>query len=231
MKQKKTIVFDLDGTLMDTLEDISNSVNYALQELGLPQRTIDEIRTFVGNGVKELLIGALRVSTKEVGVSYSDDLLQRSLTLFRSHYTVHCQDCTKPYDGIVEMLEQLQEAGFSMAIVSNKPQREVSILHNSHFKQWITVAYGENEALGIRRKPFPDMVIKAIADLGGDKEHTVYVGDSETDYATAVNSSVDCISVLWGFRTEERLRQCGATVFAHSPSDVVSLLVDSESDR
>lgn len=231
MKRYSTVIFDLDGTLMDTLEDISNSVNYALAELELPIRSIDEISTFVGNGVKELLVCALQAATKDVGVSYSEDLLHKSLTLFRQHYVVHCQDCTKPYEGIFDLLEQLKNAGCKMTIVSNKPQREVSILREHHFKKWITVAYGENESTGIRRKPFPDMVLKAIDELCEDRESTVYVGDSETDFATARNAGVDCISVLWGFRTEEQLRQCGATVFAHSPSDVLSLVSGSESER
>ena len=231
MKRYSTVIFDLDGTLMDTLEDISNSVNYALGELGLPIRSIDEIRTFVGNGVKELLVCALQAAAKQVGVLYSEDMLARSLPLFRQHYTVHCQDCTKPYEGIFDLLEQLKKAGIAMAIVSNKPQREVSILRKNHFKKWIDVAYGENESAGIRRKPFPDMVFRAIDELCEDRSETVYVGDSETDFATAMNAGVDCISVLWGFRTEERLRTCGATVFAHSPSEVFSLVSGSESER
>ncbi|MBR4689425.1 MAG: HAD-IA family hydrolase [Bacteroidales bacterium] len=224
MKQYSTIIFDLDGTLMDTLVDISNSVNYALSELGLPIRTIDEIRTFVGNGVRELMRCALQVAAQECCIEYSEQLLDSSLELFRKHYVIHCQDCTKPYDGIFDVLRCLKTNGYKMAIVSNKPQREVAILHSNYFSQWIDVAYGENESAGIRKKPFPDMVYKAIDDLCEDRYKCVYIGDSETDLATAKQAGVDCISVLWGFRSKEVLEQCGATMFAHSPSDLLALL-------
>ena len=123
MKQYSTIIFDLDGTLMDTLVDISNSVNYALAELGLPVRTIDEIRTFVGNGVRELMRCALQAAAQGCCIGHSEQLLDSSLELFRKHYVVHCQDSTKPYDGIFEVLQCLKTNGYKMAIVSNKPQR------------------------------------------------------------------------------------------------------------
>ena len=220
----KAIIFDLDGTLMDSLLDIAQSVNVTLQNFGLRERSIEEIRTYVGCGVRKLLIDAFRAAQEEQGENFSEELIDEALPVFRAHYTAHCNDCTRPYDGIPELLEQLKLAGFTMAIVSNKPQREVSILQSAYFSQWIDVAMGEDEASGIRRKPYPDMVWKAMERLGVIKEQCVYVGDSETDFETAKNAGVDCISVLWGFRTETVLRKIGANTFAHSPSDVFSIV-------
>lgn len=223
-----TVIFDLDGTLMDTLQDIANSVNYTLQQFNLPIRSIDEIRSFVGCGIRKLLIDTFMAATNEINVQYQESMIDEALPIFRTHYTAHCKDCTKPYDGIFELLENLKKAGFKMAIVSNKPQRDVEILHKEYFEKWIDVAMGENEVAGIRRKPYPDMVWKAIELLCEERKKCVYIGDSETDFSTAKNSGIDCISVLWGFRTEDFLRQIGAKNFAHSPVDVLSIVSSSK---
>ena len=220
----KAIIFDLDGTLMDSLIDIAQSVNFTLRQFGLRERSVDEIRKYVGCGVRKLLIDAFRAALEERKESFSEKLIDEAMPVFRSHYTAHCNDCTRPYKGILDLLEKLKMAGYAMAIVSNKPQREVSILQSVHFSKWIDVAMGEDETSGIRRKPYPDMVWKAMEYLGVTKEQCVYVGDSETDFETAKNADVDCISVLWGFRTETVLRKIGANTFAHSPSDVFSIV-------
>ena len=225
-KAYSTIIFDLDGTLMDTLEDIANSVNVALAEMQLPQRSIDEIRTFVGDGVRELLERALKVSLHEVGIEEpaSHELVYKALTLFKSHYTQHCRDNTRPYQGVCELLQKLKNAGFALAIVSNKPQKEVSILQKCFFADSVDVAIGECESEGVCKKPAPDMVYKALDLLAVSANSAVYVGDSEVDIATASNAGLDCISVTWGFRSEQLLREKGATLLVHSPSEIVSIV-------
>lgn len=225
-KKYSSIVFDLDGTLMNTLDDIATSVNVALCELDLPQRSIDEIRTFVGDGVGELLVRSLNAALRDVGKdeSVACDLLCNALPSFKAHYTCHCMDTARPYQGVCELLQNLKNAGFALAIVSNKPQKEVSILREIFFADYVDVALGECESEGIRKKPAPDMVYKALELLSASADDAVYVGDSEVDIATAKNAGLDCISVLWGFRSEELLREKGATQFVHSPSEIFSIV-------
>lgn len=225
-KAYSAIVFDLDGTLMNTLEDLAKSVNVVLVELQLPQRSIDEIQRFVGDGVRELLVRAVKTALCEVGKeeTFSHDLLDKALELFKKHYTVHCMDTARPYTGVCELLQNLKKAGFALAIVSNKPQKEVSILRKIFFADYVDVALGECESEGIRKKPAPDMVYKALELLSVSADDAVYVGDSEVDIATAKNAGLDCISVLWGFRSEELLREKGATRFVHSPSEIFSIV-------
>lgn len=226
MKQISTIIFDLDGTLMDSLQDLANSVNFTLQTMNLPQRSIDEIREFVGNGVRMLVVRALQASLQDIHSKqlFTDELVENALQCFRTHYTVHCKENTKPYDGIMEMLHDLHSHGFKLAIVSNKPQKGVSILQKDFFSDYVSVAIGENEAEGIAKKPAPDMVNKALLELHDTKENAIYVGDSDVDIATAQNAGLQCISVLWGFRSKEFLLHHGATLFASSPSEIVSLV-------
>lgn len=226
MKKYTTIIFDLDGTLMDTLQDLANSVNYTLQTMHLQPRTIDEIRTFVGNGVRMLIIRALQVSLPKN--QYSEALVEQALQIFRKHYTQHCKDNTKPYDGIYDLLRTLHSNGYKTAIVSNKPQNGVTILYEEYFSQYIDIAIGENEAKGIKKKPAPDMVIKAINLLHSNKSESIYIGDSDVDFETAKNAGLDCISVLWGFRSEEFLRHSGSTLFASSPSNIISIISDED---
>ncbi len=216
-----TILFDLDGTLLDTLQDITNSVNYALRESQLPERTLDEIKTYVGNGIRKLFVRALMVSAKECHKTIDDEAIDLALVLFRKHYMEHCKDCTKPYEGIMDLLQKLKALGYKMAIISNKPQREVSILHEKFFADYVDVAFGENEVEGIRRKPSPDMVLKALNELGEEVCESIYVGDSHIDVETAKNSGMNCISVLWGFRTEEFLKENGATILVKTPNEIL----------
>ncbi len=225
MKHISTIIFDLDGTLMDSLQDLANSVNYTLQSMNLPQRTIEEIREFVGNGVRMLVIRALQASLQDIHSDKKyEELIDDAMSCFRKHYMIHCKENTRPYDGIMEMLHSLHEKGYKLAIVSNKPQKGVSILQEDFFSQYVPVAIGENEAEGIAKKPAPDMVRKALQELHETNEHAIYIGDSDVDIATAKNAGVPCISVLWGFRSKEFLQNHGATVFAASPSEIVSIV-------
>ena len=216
------IIWDLDGTLMDSLTDLMNSTNYALSQCGMPKRSYDEVRQFVGNGVHKLI-------ERAVGDNCSADDVERCFAVFKQHYMVHCKDNTKPYDGIIEVISQLHDKGCRQAIVSNKLQGGVTELHNEWFRGIIDVAIGETP--GVQRKPAPDMVNKAIDGLkkmfsiDADAHITaVYIGDSDVDLATAHNAGLPCISVLWGFRSKEFLLSHGATIFAEKPQDILKVL-------
>lgn len=216
----RAVVFDLDGTLLNTLEDLANATNWALRHNGLPERTIDEVRRFVGNGVRRLIERAVPADTEAA-------LLEQVFADFKTYYVSHCQDCTCLYDGIPEMLEKLKAGGYKMAIVSNKLQAGVDELYEFYFRETIEVAVGERE--GIRRKPAPDMVETALKELGVAADEAVYVGDSDVDLQTARNSGLACISVLWGFRDRDFLVEHGATCMVERPAEIVSLLNQQES--
>lgn len=212
----KLAVFDMDGTILDTLEDLKDSVNYALSECGYPQRTYDEVRRFVGNGIRKLIERAV-----PEGVSVSD--IDRVHEVFTGYYKVHCADKTKAYDGIKPLLEQLRANGIKTAVVSNKADYGVQELCKEYFDGLFDYAVGERE--GIRRKPAPDSVNEALRMLGIPKNEAVYIGDSDVDFETAVNAGLPCISVLWGFRDEEFLRSKGASLFVHKPSEILNIVL------
>ena len=211
----KAIIFDLDGTLTDTLEDLFLSVNHALRSCGLPERTIDEVQRYVGNGVRQLIERAVPRDTEA-------SVLERCFETFRSHYVIHCQDHTRLYPGIATLLTALHAKGYRMAVVSNKLQAGVTELADNFFNGVIDVAIGERP--GIPRKPEPDMVQVALGRLGVSPSDAVYVGDSDVDLQTAANAGLPCISVLWGFRSRDFLIAHGATVFAEKPKDILSLV-------
>jgi phosphoglycolate phosphatase len=195
------IIFDLDGTLLNTLEDLANSVNYALNKNGLPMRTIEEVRQFVGNGIGKLI---------ERASGYSKELIQYELVLqdFKEHYKIHCNDNTCTYDGIDELLVTLKNDGIITAIVSNKAHFGVQELEKQYFKGVIDFALGEME--NIAKKPAPDMVNVVIEKLQLKDKNVLYVGDSDVEIMTAKNSGLDIICVDWGFREREFLIQNGA---------------------
>lgn len=201
MSDIDTIIFDLDGTLLNTLEDLTDSVNHAMRQFHLQEHTIEEIRTFVGNGAAKLIERAIPLGRENA--SYEE-----ILDAFRQHYQEHCEEKTGPYEGVQEMLDQLHRAGYRMAIVSNKPDGAVKQLYEKYFAAWVQAAIGEHA--GTKKKPAPDMVCQALAELGSDAAHAVYVGDSEVDLQTASNVPMPCISVMWGFRTKEELHAAGA---------------------
>ena len=213
MKQYSTYIFDLDGTLLDTIQDLATSVNYALSQCRMPERTLDEVRRFVGNGVRLLMIRA-------VPDGEDNPRFQEAFDIFRSHYLEHSLDTTAPYPGIIDMLERLKANGKRMAVVSNKFDTATKELIRHFFGNLIEVAIGENEAAGVRKKPAPDTVNEALRQLGVGKEDAVYVGDSDVDLQTARNSGLPCISVLWGFRDREFLLENGATTFVQSPDNI-----------
>ncbi len=215
-------VFDLDGTLLDTLQDLANSVNYALRQHGMPEHSIDDIRRFVGNGVRLLMERAVPDGAR-------NPQFEAAFATFRQHYMQHSLDTTRPYDGIPELIHELKNRGCQMAVVSNKMMAATQELVR-HFFPDIPVAIGEHEAAGIRKKPAPDTVYEALRQLGiihhpssiiHQTSDIVYVGDSEVDIETARNSGLPCISVLWGFRSCDFLLAHGATTFAERPADIL----------
>jgi len=212
----RAIIFDLDGTLLNTLEDLADATNWALRKNGMPERALEEVRQFVGNGVRKLMARA-------VPDGEENPLFEQTFEDFKRYYVVHCQDKTCLYDGVGEMLHTLKERGFLLAIVSNKLQAGVDELYERYFKDTVAVAVGERPE--IQRKPAPDMVELALQALGVTKEEAVYVGDSDVDLQTARNSGLPCISVLWGFRDRAFLEAHGATCFAAVPDEVVQQLM------
>lgn len=211
----KAIIFDLDGTLTDTLEDLFISVNHALKSCGLPERSLDEVRKFVGNGVRKLI-------ERSVPQDLDSKTLEACFEAFRTHYMIHCQDHTCLYPGVAYLLTALHAKGYKMAVVSNKLQSGVDELAESFFNGVIDVAIGEQP--GIPRKPAPDMVLAALKQLEVEPSEAVYIGDSDVDLQTAANSGLPCISVLWGFRSRDFLVAHGASVFVEQPEDVLSLV-------
>lgn len=211
----ETVIFDMDGTLLDTLEDLTDAVNYALAKMGMPQRTIEEVRSFVGNGVKRLL-------ELSVPDGLENPLFEETFEVFKDYYALHSSDKTKAYEGVAELLRELKDEGYALAIVSNKLDARVKELSEQFFAGSVSVAIGELD--GIAKKPAPDMVYRALDELHMPAETAVYVGDSEVDLLTAQNAGLPCISVLWGFRDEDFLRECGATWFAHTPQEIKNFL-------
>ena len=206
-------IFDLDGTLLDTLQDLAASVNYALRQHHMPEHSIDDVRRFVGNGVRRLMERAIPEGA-------ANPAFEAAFATFRKYYMEHSLDTTRPYDGIPELIHELKKRGCRMAVVSNKMMAATQELVH-HFFPEIEVAIGENEAAGIRKKPAPDTVFAAMKQLG--EGSAVYVGDSDVDLATARNSGLPCISVLWGFRDRDFLLAHGATTFVEQPLDILSI--------
>lgn len=212
----KLAVFDMDGTILDTLEDLKDSTNFALEKCGYPVRTYDEVRRFVGNGIRKLI-------ERAVPEGLTTEQIDRVHEVFTEHYKVHCADKTEAYDGIKPLLEKLRASGVKTAVVSNKADYGVQELCKEYFDGLFDYAVGERE--GIRRKPAPDAVNEALRVLGMSKSEAVYIGDSDVDFETAKNAELPCISVLWGFRDEEFLREKGATLFVHDPAEIYDIIM------
>ena len=213
MKSYDNYIFDLDGTLLDTLGDLAASTNYAMRQHGMAEHSIDEVRLMVGNGIGKLIERAVPQGT-------CHELYEEVFATFKAHYLAHSMDTTQPYEGIVQMLHTLKQQGKNMAVVSNKYCTATEALCRHFFSDTIGVAIGESER--IRKKPAPDAVVEAMRLLGAHADNTVYVGDSEVDIATARNCSLPCISVLWGFRDRAFLTGHGATTLVESPMDIIS---------
>ena len=210
----KVYIFDLDGTLLDTLGDLAAAVNYALRTHGMPEHSIDDVRRFVGNGVRKLMERAIPDGA-------ANPQFDETFATFRQYYMTHSLDTTRPYEGIPETLAVLKERGCRLAVVSNKMMAATQELCQHFFPDTIEVAIGENEAEGIRKKPAPDTVFAALRQLGVGEEGAVYVGDSDVDLETARQSGLPCISVLWGFRDREFLIKHGAKTFISAPQELL----------
>lgn len=215
MKKYNTVIFDLDGTLLNTIDDLSDGVNHVMEVYGFHQWTVDDIRRFVGNGIRNLMI-------KATPMGEENPRFEEIFQCFKEYYTDHCQIKTKAYDGIMELLDTLDKKGYKMAIVSNKNNAAVLELNEIYFAENIKVAIGERE--GVRKKPSPDSVEEALRQLGSKKEDSLYVGDSEVDFATAKNAEMDCVLVTWGFRGREGLSEFNPKAFIDYPMQLVDIL-------
>ena len=215
MKKYDTVIFDLDGTLLNTLEDLADAVNFVMRENHYSERTVEEVRRFVGNGIRRLMEQA-------VPENVAGEEFESVFEKFKGYYTANCQIKTRAYDGIISLLQKLHADGYAMAIVSNKNHGAVCELNDIYFKEYIQVAIGQKD--GIQKKPAPDTVLQALKDLGKEKETAIYVGDSEVDYATAKNTGMDCVLVTWGFRTPEELSRFAPKAFIDQPEKLLEVL-------
>lgn len=216
MKKYDTVIFDLDGTLLNTLEDLKDGVNFVMRQNGYPERTLEEVRHFVGNGIRKLM-------ERAVPEYVQGETFERVFEEFRTYYTAHCQEKTCAYEGILSLLQELKKQGIALAIVSNKNHAAVCELNEIYFKEYIQVAIGQKD--GIRKKPAPDTVLQALKDLGKEKETALYVGDSEVDYQTAENTGMDCVLVTWGFRTVEELEKFQPRAFISRPDELLRIVL------
>lgn len=217
--RKNILIFDLDGTLLNTLNDLADSTNYALRYFKYPERTINEVRNFVGNGVAKLI-------ERAIPDGLNNPNFDKCLTIFKEHYAKNMYNKTAPYDGILKMLEELKSHGCKIAVVSNKFDAAVKELCKKYFPNLIDIAIGENEAGGVKKKPAPDTVLKALKELGGNISDAVYLGDSEVDIQTAENSNIPCISVTWGFKSKEFLLENNARILVNTPQEITEFLED-----
>lgn len=211
-KKYDVYIFDLDGTLLNTLGDLAASVNYALRYFGMPEHDICDVRRFVGNGVRKLI-------ERAIDGGENNPLFEDVLAVFRKHYMEHGLDSTQPYPEILDMLAELKRRDCRIAVVSNKFDTATKSLCAHFFEGYVDVAIGEHE--GVRKKPAPDMVEEVLAVLGVGKDKAVYIGDSDVDVATARNSGLPCISVLWGFRDRDFLVDNGAYTFVENAMEIV----------
>lgn len=211
----KNVIFDLDGTLLNTLTDLTNSTNYALNECNFPTHTIEEVRNMVGNGVEMLI-------RRAIPQTVSEQDFEKCFSKFKEHYIIHCEDNTTPYSGIIDLLKEIHKQHSSISVASNKLQPAVQKLCDEYFSPYVKYALGDCPEL--QRKPKPDMILKAMELMSSNKDNTIYVGDSEVDIATAKAAGIHCVSVLWGFRDKDFLIKNGATSFITKPIELLNFL-------
>ena len=216
----KAAIFDLDGTLLDTLDDLWDAVNHTMDAHGFPRRTRDEVRAFVGNGVERLIELSLGIPDAQNHPDFAGIVAD-----YRAYYAANSEHKTAPYPGVCDLIRRLLADGIAVSVVSNKPHGATVTLCAKYFPD-VTVVCGEREAEGIRRKPWPDTVFKAVDDLGLTPADCVYIGDSEVDILTAKNAGMDCISVLWGFRDEDELREAGGTTFVRTSEELYRAITE-----
>ena len=215
MNNKKCVIFDLDGTLLYTLEDLKNSVNFALSKNGFKERSLDEVREFVGNGIENLM-------RKSAPQNITENEFQLCFADFKTHYKIHSEDYTKEYDGITDMLKTLKENNVLLAVVSNKADFAVNTLCEKYFPDLLDCAFGERE--GIKRKPSPDSVNEVVKLLNVEKENCFYVGDSDVDVKTAHNADVKCIACTWGFRSRNVLENENPEYIIDSVNEILKIV-------
>ncbi|MBQ6600736.1 MAG: HAD-IA family hydrolase [Clostridia bacterium] len=213
----KAVIFDLDGTLLDTLGDLHAAVNHALRAFGFPERSIDEVRRFIGNGVVKLMQRATPENTDE-------ETDRKCLDAFRKYYLIHMRDKTAPYDGVIALLEKLRAKGIKTAVVSNKFHQAVYELCLDYFPGLIDEAFGVS--VESERKPSPANVYKALEKTGVTADECIYIGDSEVDVQTSHNAGIKCIGVTWGFRDRAELEKAGADIICDSCDDILKQIVD-----
>ncbi len=213
---KNTVIFDLDGTLLNTLEDLADSVNFALSEQNFPKRSYDEIRMFVGNGIRKLI-------ERSVPENVATEQTDKCFNTFCEYYKIHMEDKTKPYDGVLELLEVLKNSGYKTAVVTNKADFAAQALCKKMFGDLITVTVGAKD--GIRHKPYPDSTNLALLKLNANKENAIFVGDSDVDIKTAQNAQIDSVGVLWGFRDRSVLESAGAMKIAKNIQELQEILL------
>lgn len=216
---KKIIIFDLDGTLLNTLDDLADSTNIVMKAFGYPQHSKEDIRNFVGNGVAKLIERA--IPNGKENKNYN-----KCLDMFKEIYPKNMYNKTAPYQGITDMLKNLKEKGLIIAVVSNKFDLAVKELCEKYFPNLIDFCAGENEKEGIRKKPAPDTVLKVLEQYNLKNNDAIYVGDSEVDIQTAQNSNMPCISVSWGFKDREFLTNNGAEIIINTPTEITDILDD-----
>lgn len=213
----KLLIFDLDGTLLNTLEDLTNSTNYALKYFDYPQRTIEEVRNFVGNGVAKLI-------ERAIPNGKNNENFDKCLEIFKENYAKNMNNKTAPYSGIIELLQNLKSKNYKIAVVSNKFDAAVKELCKKYFPNLIDIAAGENEKLGIKKKPAPDTVNQVLEIFKIPNTQAIYIGDSEVDIMTAQNAQMPCISVTWGFKDKDFLLKNNAKIIINSPDEIISIL-------
>lgn len=219
MNRIEAVIFDLDGTLLNTIEDLADSVNAALQQYGCPTKTVAQVQSYIGNGIRNLMI-------RSVKEGEAHPAFEQIYAAFQAHYKANCRNKTKPYPGIPCLLRKLQSENRKLAIVSNKADYAVKELNHYYFGEFNITAIGER--IGIARKPAPDTVFAALEKLGIPAEKAIYVGDSDVDVITAQHAGIPCISVLWGFRGKEVMESCGAKYFAENTDRLYELLKEIE---
>ena len=219
MRRYDAVIFDLDGTLLDTLDDLTASTNAAVESFGIPPYTRDQVSSFVGNGIRNLM-------RRAVPGGEENPEFEQAFSRFKAHYGAHCMDRTRAYPGIPEMLRELKADGYRTGIVSNKADFAVKKLKDAYFDGLVDTAVGERE--GVQRKPAPDTVFAAMQELGSRPEECIYVGDSEVDIETAANAGIPCISVTWGFKTTEFLKEHGAEHLVSTPEELEQCILDWE---
>jgi len=205
----KLLIFDMDGTILDSIGDLHTSVNHTLRKFGMPERTLQEVTAFVGNGSAKLIAHAVPSDT-------NTELYEKVLADYSDYYQIHCNDTTKPYDGILDLLKNARDKGLQLAVVSNKPDEAVKKLAEQYFAGFFQEVFGSRDDM--EKKPAPDTVNAIMARLGVMPEETLYIGDSEVDVKTAKNANLACLAVLWGFRSKEQLIEAGATTFFETVS-------------